>query len=72
MKRIEKFKTLELEKNEMARITGATSGTKMEEQAHGNADCGVIAENEYVDSNGNGEQDCDEKTFTVNIPDGSI
>lgn len=68
---LKEFDSLRIEKNEMASIHGATSGTRMEEQSHGQ-DCGVIAENEYVDSNGNGTQDCDEPTFTVTIPNNSL
>ncbi|HAY3551080.1 hypothetical protein KRE47_12305 [Elizabethkingia meningoseptica] len=59
-KSIKNLAKLEIKRTKLSSISGGTSSTRMVETG--------ITENEYMDSNGNGKQDPDEKTFEVEYP----
>lgn len=54
---LENVAELQIKKASLSFISGGTSATRMVEEC--------ITEVEYMDSNGNGKQDDDEKTFEV-------
>lgn len=62
MKSLNEFSNLEIKKNELSKVTGANSTTLVTE-------VGFANEDEYEDTNGNGEKDDNDRFLgTFNMP----